>query len=288
MQRLKLIRSLCLLSALIVGVILVGVVNAQTPTVRLSINPSIPATDPYCDGNYPAFDFNPATEGAHLCSAITVTSSRPSDVVDWVLFELRAVDNSEGNTAYTDAIDNNQNTTVIARKPAFLLSNGRVVDAANYSGRCNSATVSGVDATDNADNCPDVVFDEGDVASQLDNKDLYLVIRHRNHLDIISNDELTQASSGVYTYDFSSGVSQAGGLNALKMKSGVSAMPGGDADGDNAPTIIDYTGSIRVDERIDASGYLDTDIDMDSVPTLIDYTSIGRENERLDLQSRVP
>ena len=288
MQRLKLIPSLCLLSALIGGMTLLGAVNAQTMSVET--NPDIPATDPYCDGDYPvaSFAFDPDSDAAHLCTAVTVTSNRPTDVIDWILFELRAVDNSGDITAYTDAVDNDQNTTVIARKPAFLLSNGRVVDATNYTGGCDTATVTGVDATDDVDNCPDVVFDEGDVASQLDDKDLYLVIRHRNHLDIISNDELTLATSGVYTYDFSSGVSQAGGLNALKMVQSVSAMPAGDADGDGSPSLLDYTRSIRVDERADASGYLDTDINMDTEPSLTDYTNIGRVNERLDLGSRVP
>ncbi len=280
MQRLKLIRSLCLLLALVVTV-LPSIATAQTMT--LLINEDIDATDPYCDGNYPtaSFVFDPDSDDAHLCTAITVSSSIPTDVVDWILFELRAVDNSGGNTVYTGAVE------LIARKPAFLLSNGRVVDAISYSGGCSTATVSGVDVTDDVDNCPDVVFDEGDVASQLDNKDLYLVVRHRNHLDIISNNELTQAASGVYNYDFSTGSTQAGG-SGLKMKSGVSAMPGGDVDGNGRTENFDYTSNIIFDEEIDAQGYLFTDVDMNRRPEIFDYTNIGLPNEELDLQSRVP
>ena len=285
MQRLKFIRSLCLLSTLILA-ILPSIATAQNPTMRLDINPNIPTTNPYCDGNYPSFSYTPGTDNARICPDVPDISDIGNDVVDWILLELRAVDNSGGSTAYTDASE----ATLIARKPAFLLSNGRIVDAADYAGgSCSSGQVSGIDQTDDATNCPDVVFDDPDLAAEIEGKDLYLVIRHRNHVDMISNTPLTPAdSSGAYTYDFSRDANQAGGANSLKLVQGVFAMPGGDADGNGRLQLDDYTAFIRADQIANRRGYLASDTDMNTRPQLDDYTVLVRENQTANIRSRVP
>jgi len=144
-----------------------------------------------------------------------------------VLIELR--ETSAGlDTAATYASD-----TVIARKPAFLLSNGRVVDAAAYSrldaprpGQCFREDVT------SDRHCPGVWFDR---LTPDENKDLYVVVRHRNHLGVMSaspmvavgagdgadSDRDAVGAGGVYAHDFSSGLGSARGrANAHKTYTG--------------------------------------------------------------------
>ena len=283
MERLKLIRSLCLLSALVIGV-LPSIVNAQAMRTLILGLSDFPTTDKYCDGTYPRASFTLPTDhttNMHLCSPITV-SSVPENVVDWILVELRTIANggTDGSTAAINA------STVIARKPAFLLSNGRIVDAEAYSSGVSDGTLSLCNTTSNNadDNCPDVLFDQGNVASSIDNADLYLVIRHRSHLDIISSTRITE-SSGAYLYDFSMGTNTARepGRGGLKTKEGpiskvsVPVMYGGDADGDNSIGFSDFTDGIAPVE--DQQGYFNGDFNMDRIVGFSDYTETIAINE---------
>lgn len=93
-------------------------------------------------------------------------TSIPANVVDWVLVELRKP--SSGLAA--DARD----TTVIGRKAGFLLSNGAVV---------------------NPDGVTPLSFNISKQGSA------FMVVRHRNHLGLISN-VLTASAAGTFTNDF--------------------------------------------------------------------------------------
>ena len=158
MQKLKLVRSFCLLLALLVGM-MPSIASTQTPAMRTDITSLIESNarqDIYCDGTYYAASYKLSddyeTNNPELCSSITVTEI-PANVVDWILIELRAVPLNgadPGSTNFSSAVG----SKVIARKPGFLLNNGRVVE-----------------------------FSEGDVATAVTDSDLYVVVRHRNHLD---------------------------------------------------------------------------------------------------------
>lgn len=128
-----------------------------------------------------------------------VSSIPAPDVVDWVLVELRETPTNDPSTA--------TGSTMIARRAGFLLSNGSIVDT---------------------DGTTPLQF------SVVINDYVFAVVRHRNHLAIISNYSL-QETGGVYTYDFSSGADQVyGGSNAHKeVAPGIWAMVAcdGDADG---------------------------------------------------------
>ena len=230
MQKLKLVRSFCLLLALLMGA-MPSIVGAQMRTVISSLS-GFPLQDNYCDGSYSLVDtsgISADNRNTHLCPQVSVDSvpattvgdSTVRFIVDWVLVELRAVSN--GGTAGSTVFGSAVGSTVIARKPGFLLNNRRVVEASTYAGAdpmaCTALTMSG--------NCLDVEFSEGDVATATADNDLYVVVRHRNHLDIISANRITESDgeAGVYAYDFTV-------ANSDSEESGSTyVMLGGDTDG---------------------------------------------------------
>jgi uncharacterized protein (TIGR02145 family) len=118
-----------------------------------------------------------------------------ASVVDWVLVELRET-SGDASQAYED--------NVIATQAGFLLSTGVIVtlDGAGLMQFSHAVT-----------------------------QKLYAVIYHRNHLAVMSADELVNAG-GTYSYDFSTGVGQAyGGTNAHKqLATGIWGMVSGDGD----------------------------------------------------------
>ena len=277
MQRLKLIRSLCLLSALVIGV-LPSIVNAQA--MSTAVRNIMPTQDPYCGGNYsPLSTVSSLSDAdkATLCPTIPAAplTQIPDHVVDWVLVELRVAVRS-GDSADPTAAGGD---TVVARKPAFLLTNGRIVDAAEYAALethdpsvCTALTAHA--------NCPDLVFDQGDVTAALDadsdgtNDHLYLVIRHRNHLDVMSSMPLTDdGESGVYSYNFSDARNKIYN-QSNKLKSSVYALLAGDANGDGRISNTDYFTEIQPNSP-SANRYLNADANFDArVETSDFYSSV--------------
>jgi len=168
-----------------------GVASAQATNYNMNAalngQSLLPTEDPYCSGVTPRFlGENPQL--TDLCTSVAVSSIAPATsftagdgatryigVVDWVLVELR---DTSGNANSADG------STVIARKPGLLLSNGRVVDAATWQERSSEdrtsclAVGSGTPLEDD-NTCPDLTVE----AAISDN--LYIVVRHRNHVDIM-------------------------------------------------------------------------------------------------------
>jgi len=247
------------------------------------INALVPTQDVYCDGSYQLVDtsgISPEVDNQHLCPRVSLDSV-PIAVVDWVLVELRAVENG-GNVGSTRARDAYEDT-VIARKPAFILTNGRIVDAELYNaledGQQDPASCTGLTESDS---CPDVLFDQGDVATEVREKDLYIVVRHRNHIDIISNMPVAE-EEGIYAYDFSTATEQAlGGIAALKGREGNFAMYGGDADGDGNISLGDWNTQILPNNgRFD---YLASDTDMNGNTDLSDLFLLTIPNDGVSMQ----
>ncbi len=102
-------------------------------------------------------------------------ASVPADMVDWVLVEMRS--------GTPDITAPSKQTVVEETRAAILLTDGRVVD------------VDGVSPVAFKNN---VYF----------GSNYYICVRHRNHLDVVSATSVL-AQSGVVTYDFTTGVSQA-------------------------------------------------------------------------------
>jgi len=98
----------------------------------------------------------------------TVASIPAANIVDWVLLELRKPATGQGSDALS--------STVIGRKAGFLLSNGTVVDL---------------------DGTTPLNFD---ISKQGEGN--FVVLRHRNHLAVMSN-AIASNASGSFSNDFS-------------------------------------------------------------------------------------
>jgi hypothetical protein len=128
----------------------------------------------------------------------SITATPNNQVVDWILVELRDAASAASATA----------ATTVSRKAGFLLSDGTVV------------------ATDGSTRLTAPVFID---------QNLFVVIRHRNHLDIMSSAPLVK-SNGVYTCNFSQIGAIYGTSNGyIQLEPGIPgliAMAGGDGNAD--------------------------------------------------------
>jgi hypothetical protein len=168
------------------------------------------------------------------------------DVVDWVLVELR--DAASPSTA--------TNSERVARYAGFLLKNGKIV---------------GLDGTSNIEFAEEI------------SDDLYLVVRHRNHLDIMSATALTE-NPGVYSYNFTLSSGQAYGTGAqTELATGVWGMVTGDGDGYGA---IDLQDKALWGQEVGNSGYYRSDYDLGGEVNNQDKNEIWYP--RMGEQSQVP
>lgn len=164
------------------------------------------------------------------------------DVVDWVLIELRDATDAASATG----------ATRIAQQAGFLMYDGTVV------------------GTDGASNLQfSTSFSDG----------LYVVVWHRNHLGVLSATSLTQ-SAGVYSYDFSTSLSQAhgGGAGYKLVGTSVYGMPGGDVDGDGDVDAADKAAWTAI---AGTHGYLSADFNMDNQVDNPDKNDTWVENTSL-------
>ncbi len=123
-----------------------GAYNSGIQEMNTNLNPSIPFTSPYLEN-------------------IRTITNVPSDIVDWILVELRTASN--GNA--------------ITSKSVLLNKNGSVV---RDDGVTNTITL------------------EAPAGSY------YIVVKHRNHLSIMSSEKINLNSISATTYDFTIGNSQ--------------------------------------------------------------------------------
>lgn len=169
----------------------------------------------------------------------------PSNVVDWVLIDLRDANSAD------DALPG----TSVETQAAFILDNGSIVGLNGSSVLQFSASIS---------NNP------------------YVVIWHRNHLGILSASSPTE-SGGVYTYNFSTSVAQAhgGSLGYKLIDTGVYGMAGGDANGDGE---IDAADNTLWAGDAGTKGYKTTDFDLNSQIDNKDKNESMFENTDLSTQ----
>ncbi len=157
-------------------------------------------------------------------------SSLPSNnIVDWVLLDLR--------TSHTFASQTFSEAT-IATRAAFVLSDGTLVDT---DGSSQISFPASIDA----------------------NEACYLVVRHRNHLDAMSNYSLTN-DGGVYSYDFTSGPGQYVGTNqgCKYLGNNLWGMIAGDADANGT---VDYDDIVNAwNNTAGSSGYVGADLNMNT------------------------
>ncbi|OQX79920.1 MAG: hypothetical protein B6D61_02775 [Bacteroidetes bacterium 4484_249] len=149
----------------------------------------------------------------------------PNNIVDWVLVEFRDAANAASANE----------STAIDRQAAFLLNNGFVVGLDGVSNLQLSSSVS---------------------------EQLFVVICHRNHLDILSANPLV-LSAGIYTYDFTTGEAQVyGGSSGYKeISQGIWGMAAGDGETNNIVNNGDKNNSWLIQAGL--SGYLTGDFNLD-------------------------
>ena len=235
---------------LIVGVFLEGAFNAVTGFMHTTLNDHllIPISQPY----------NVAPWNYYGTEHVT---NIPSDVVDWVLVELR-----QAATA-ADALPG----TALPGWPKayFLKTNGSIVD---------------LDGT----SIPTI----GNPSITAGNN-LFVIVRHRNSIAIISSTGM-QTNCDDFTYNFKDAMSKAHGNSAgyKLLSSGVYGMVSGDADSDGTISVNDFTKWATDFGKTNM--YLNSDIDFDGQISVNDFTkwatNFGIENaatlRSLDLQTK--
>lgn len=180
----------------------------------------------------------------------TVTTLPNPSIVDWVLIECRET-SGDASTATEQ--------TIVGRRAAFLHRFGYIVDLDGVSPVRFNLNI---------------------------NENLYLVIRHRNHLGIMSSQAATP-SGGIYYCDFTSDEFQTygGSMGCVDiMNLGLWGMAAGDMNGD---------GQINDDDKNNiwtpqagAGGYMQGDINLDGQTDNIDKNDILPGN--LGMSSQVP
>lgn len=208
--------------------------GSQTMTTSLNSAGMIPVHHPYND-TLDIWNYRGSERIYNL----------PSDVVDWVLVELRT-----GTAA----------STTVGKRAALLKSDGSIVDLDGSSQVKFKAVVPG---------------------------NYYIVVRHRNHLPIMSSNPVTLGFSSSSLYDFSTAQTQAFGTEPMAdLGDNVFGMYAGDANQDGFITSTDF--NVFNPKFIGAaSGYEDSDWNLDGSVTSTDF-NLFNPNFISSRQSFVP
>lgn len=185
----------------------------------------------------------------------------PATVVDWLLVELRDA----------DAPQNADETTTLAGWPKALL-------------------------LDDEGNILDLDGNPEQFANTAENN-LYIVVRHRNHLDVLSNGPLA-LSGNSYTYDFTDAITKAygGTLGYKQIASGVFGMVAGDSDADGEVSVLDFSSWAS---QFGGTGvYSKADNDLDGEVSVLDFSKwainfgsgnpVNSPEEQIIYRSQVP
>ena len=162
----------------------------------------------------------------YSADARTVTSL-PSNMVDWVLVELR--ESPSGAAVYS--------------RSAFLLNDGTVTDASDLDG----------------------LYFYG-----ISSDAYYIVVKHRNHLNIMCAAAQTLTGGATTSYDFTTSSAQySTASDAVEVESGVWGMIGGNTKNtDQAINIFDY---VELKTNLITTGYKPSDVTMDGAVNIFDY-----------------
>lgn len=178
----------------------------------------------------------------------TVPSIPGADIVDWILVELRDAPDAISATPLT----------VIGSQAAFINNLGEIIGLDGINAVRFGNTV---------------------------NDNLFVVIRHRNHLSVMSAFALTNVS-GTYSYDFTLAGTQVygDGSGYKEISAGVWGMVSGDA---NADGIIDEDDKVLSwNTEAGTAGYLQSDVNLDVQSNNLDKNDFWLPN--LGKYSQVP
>jgi hypothetical protein len=129
----------------------------------------------------------------------------------------------------------------------------------------------------------------GDSLVRLDAKILtgsyYIVIRHRNHIAVMSANPVTITTEGVL-YDFTTGLDKYYGNDAKLLKSGLYGMYSGDANFDGKINANDFN-IYEEDSNNGISGYKISDFNIDGYVTALDFNLLA-PNKRNSIITKIP
>lgn len=109
----------------------------------------------------------------------------------------------------------------------------------------------------------------------------YLVIRHRNHLSIMSTNKIALSDQATF-YDFTQSPSSVFGNDLANLGSGNYGMFAGDGDANGVINVLDYS---IVGNNLFLSGYRMGDLNLNSLINIMDY---GQTHQNLFKYSFVP
>ncbi len=177
-------------------------------------------------------------------------TSVPGNVVDWVLVELRDAPTAAQATS----------ATRIARMAAFLKKDGSIV---------------GMNGTS-------LLQFSNSITHQL-----FVVIWHRNHIEIMSAVPLVKVGD-IYSYDFRTDVTKAygEGVGYKDLGAGIAVMVGADGNADGNINNLDKIG--QWNPNAGKKGYISADFNMDSQVNNVDKNNYWIPNEDEGFNSQVP
>ncbi|MBN1541384.1 hypothetical protein JW992_04495 [candidate division KSB1 bacterium] len=121
----------------------------------------------------------------------------------------------------------------------------------------------------------------------VDEGSYYLVLRHRNHLAVMSASVQALNSLSASLYDFSTGSDKYyGSGGAVQLATGIWGLSAGDSDGNNAIESADYT-TWKTAAQAGSSGYQITDLNLDGQVTTADYV-LWYNSQQAGAASQVP
>jgi len=184
---------------------------------------------------------------SHLSSEMLLPHSQPFNAMPWNYEGTETVQNFPDalvDWVLVELRDANNLSTIVASQAALLTTSGNVVDVMGNTG-LSFPTIS------NNTNC-------------------YVVVRHRNHLDVIGTSSVLMANNNSSSYDFTSAASQAEGTDQLvALSGGVYALRAGDFDANGALTVIDF--NLYTTQIADLNIYETGDANLDGSVTVTDF-----------------
>jgi hypothetical protein len=157
-------------------------------------------------------------------------ASVPANVTDWVLVELRETSNG----------------SAVSQRAVFLQNDGQVLDTDGSVGySATTVKASGYDLS------------------------YFVVVKHRNHLPIMSAAAVSLPNAAAY--DFSTSQAQAFGTNPMYDLGGVFGLISGDANLTGIVTASDISDAIAV---LNQTGYLASDANLTGITTASDISEM--------------
>ncbi len=102
-------------------------------------------------------------------------------------------------------------------------------------------------------------------------KNVYLIIHHRNHLPVMSRNKIN--IDNIVNYDFTLSEEKAFGNSLIDLKDGAFGMISGDSDSNGEINNQDFK---KVASELFKIGYKNADLDMNGVINVLDYKKINK------------